>query len=302
MHRVAIVIFSALLLTPAWGIETFVQSVGVYETTQPTNTQVPNWTTGWPTSGVTGWNYVGSVAGASGVYLGNGWVLTAAHVGFGNFTLGTAPAYTAVPGSLNYIYNSDGTMADIVLFKIQTSPSLLPLPMSISDPIAYYTTPPGTPVVMLGFGGGAGLSWGFDNVTEINETVSHPSSLPYISNDFFTDNGAIPPPPSKAGIMNNATVVGGDSGGGDFSFNTSTQKWNLIGINEVTGSYSNSAVTFSGMIQLSSYAVRINEIIYPSTDTPTMPFFGLLVLGGFLFLAASLSLDTRLAVPVKDRT
>jgi hypothetical protein len=56
------------------------------------------------------------------------------------------------------------------------------------------------------------------------------------------------------------------------------------------------------MIQLSSYAVRINEIIYPSTDTPTMPFFGLLVLGGFLFLAASLSLDTRLAVPVKDRT
>jgi hypothetical protein len=111
--------------------------------------------------------------------------------------------------------------------------------------------------------------------------------LPYISNDFFTDNGPISN--GSYNLNNQSTVVSGDSGGGDFSYNTTTQKWNLIGINEVTGSYSNSSVTFSGMVQLDTYVSQINAIAFPA-DTPTMPFVGVLLLGGLLFLTASLSL------------
>ena len=48
------------------------------------------------------WNHVGTIGGASGVYLGafgdGYWVLTAAHVGLGNITLNRV-TYTAVSGS-----------------------------------------------------------------------------------------------------------------------------------------------------------------------------------------------------------
>src|SRR5262249_11495973 len=45
-----------------------------------------------PSGAGTGWDYVGTIVGGSGVFLGNYagsyWVLTAGHVGAGTFTLG----------------------------------------------------------------------------------------------------------------------------------------------------------------------------------------------------------------------
>lgn len=61
-------------------------------------------------NGDLGWNYVGSLNGASGVYLGGGnglgWVLTANHVGFGNFTL-NGTTYSAIAGSGQQIGSID---------------------------------------------------------------------------------------------------------------------------------------------------------------------------------------------------
>jgi len=75
-----IAFLSAFVLTkPTYGIE----MNGAYDTTAPTSANIPNWNTGWPASNATGWNYVGQDNGSSAVYLGNGWVLTAAHVGAG---------------------------------------------------------------------------------------------------------------------------------------------------------------------------------------------------------------------------
>src|SRR5271170_1227159 len=100
MKQIAIALFTALMLMPAWAV----QNNSAYVTTQPTNTQVPNWTSGWPQSGTTGWNYVGAIGSASGVYLYNGWVITAAHVGAGNFVLGTT-TYTPIAGTTRSLTN-----------------------------------------------------------------------------------------------------------------------------------------------------------------------------------------------------
>lgn len=74
-----------------------------------------NGNTNLPT-GDMGWSYVGSENGASGVYLGGsngtGWVLTANHVGFGNFTV-NGVTYNAIAGSGQQIAS-----IDLYAFKI----------------------------------------------------------------------------------------------------------------------------------------------------------------------------------------
>jgi len=95
---------------------------GTFNTTALTSTNVPNWTTGWGTAAVTGWNHVGTVNGASGVYVGNDWVITAGHEGAGTFSLG-GTNYTEVPGSAQGI-PANGYSVELTLFQITTAPNL----------------------------------------------------------------------------------------------------------------------------------------------------------------------------------
>lgn len=92
-----------------------------------------------------GWDYVGAVGGASGVYLGetNGafWVLTAAHVGAGSFTL-SGMTYEMVADSAVTLSGD----ADLVLFRIDADPGLATLTLAESTPGI------GSAVTMIGFG------------------------------------------------------------------------------------------------------------------------------------------------------
>ena len=110
-----------------------------------------------------GWNQVASVGGLSGIYLGNGWVLTANHVGTANPNI-QGVWYPVVPGSDVQLQNPnpippDPPLADLKVFRIDPSPSL-PL-VRIRE-----TTPAdGTNVTMMGRGAlrGAATSWsGYD--------------------------------------------------------------------------------------------------------------------------------------------
>jgi len=213
---------------------------GAYDTTEPTNSQVSNWTNNWNLgTGITGWDYVGQVAGfASGVYLRNGWVLTAGHVGAGTFDL-AGTSYAAIAGTTHSIQTTVGNTgtADLVLFQIANPPNLAGLTLSTSTPTVNFSK-----AVMVGYGGGQGETWGYDTVTSKNIGVNVNS---FYSIDFEAAYGT---PTSNV-----SHLVSGDSGGGDFIY--TSNHWTLAGINEAIDGSNNSY-----MVDLSYYYTQINAV------------------------------------------
>jgi len=245
-----------------------------FNTTDTIGSSVSGWSSGWGSSG-DGWNYVGEVNDASGVYLGNNWVLTAAHVNNptsftlnGNVYNATGISYTNFTNSLT------GTAAaDLHLFQIfntsttGTNVTLSNLSLATTVPSLNQT------VVMIGYGGASGQasqSWG-------TNTVYHNTQYPvsvngYQSIDFTTLNSG----------QNYASVGLGDSGGGDFM--KIGANWQLAGINEASISYSGTNpltgtnYTGSAFIQLGAYSTQISAIVnaVPEPSTWTLAVLSLL--------------------------
>jgi len=270
------VVFS---LVQAGAVENDTNSSDPYNTNAPTSSDIANWDTGWAQpqgqSGITGWNYVGIVAGgggaASGVYLGNGWVLTAAHVGAGIFTLGSGQ-YTVVPGSIDqgipWQSGSNNYTADLTLFQIQPDgvttfslPNLPSLTIATSAPTVFGGSHrPGSSVAMIGYGDGGSITnetWGLNTVTQANVLVN-PTGYSYVSNDFETAYGTTTAGMGRfqSSVTNDYQLVLGDSGGGDFIYDSSSGIWELAGINEALDSNNDSF-----MIQLSTYSSQFNTIV-----------------------------------------
>ena len=70
-----------------------------------------------------GIGHVGSIGDASGVYLGNGWVITVNHVAIGPYTL-DGQTYDDVPGSKVRLDTPGVGLADLAVFKIDGDPGL----------------------------------------------------------------------------------------------------------------------------------------------------------------------------------
>jgi len=98
-----------------------------------------------------GWDHVGVLGGAAVVYLRNGWVLTAAHVGLGSVSLG-GTVYAAVPGSDIQLDNGEGTLADLVVFAITPIPPLPDLEIRANPAL------PTGEVIMVGHGSNRGVA------------------------------------------------------------------------------------------------------------------------------------------------
>jgi hypothetical protein len=100
-------------------------SFAVIDATSTTNTSDPG-------DGVP-WANVGSVNGGSGEYLGNGWVLTAAHVGAGPIALDSG---TFQPdGRVIRLTNpNDSSATDILLYHVVVAPNLSGLTISATNP------------------------------------------------------------------------------------------------------------------------------------------------------------------------
>ena len=280
----ALLAFAAWFLAiPARAVqETDSHGVVSFNTNDPDNTDIAGWESGWGNTTATGWDYVGTVGAGSGVYLGDGWVLTVAHVGAGNITLDSG-TYDVDPNSIHYIYN-DGTdtsvysglagqQADLVLYQVYNPnpggalPNLPNLNLTLTQP-----TGPAA-VAMLGYGGsnGPGLeSWGYNTVTATNVITPLDS---YETIDFTTQNGHFFP-----GGFNKAQVVSGDSGGGDFILNGNS--WELVGLNEAYGTLTPGGPTNSFMIQLDDYDAQIESITGLNVNaTPEPPLWLLLPFG-----------------------
>ena len=97
--------------------------------TTPTLALIIDWEDGRVQEGTSdppnGWSNVGRRLGgpSSLVYLGNRWVITAAHVGAGIVELG-GQQYDPVAGSPRTLLNADGSEADLVLFQLARDPEI----------------------------------------------------------------------------------------------------------------------------------------------------------------------------------
>jgi hypothetical protein len=195
-----------------------------------------------------GWDHVGSLNGATGVYLGSfggvPWALTATHVGPGTLTLGGV-SYEAVPGAAVVIRNPDGSPTDLTAFPLTTMPELPPLNLA--------STSPGTGAVVMMIGNGAtqlgplrswtlapfGNSYTWQSSTSEEGTVSgyllgasarRWGWAAYAGTSTFTANGT-----SQRGVFTEFIPVSqssqaatGDSGGAVFF--QEGNSWSLVGI------------------------------------------------------------------------
>ena len=96
-----------------------------------------------------GWANMGLINGASGIYLGAGWVLTAAHVGLGSISIGGI-SYNPLSNSLVTLTNTTvgrTTNTDLVMFQLTSQPAGLgSLTLASTAPTL------GAPVTMIGAG------------------------------------------------------------------------------------------------------------------------------------------------------
>jgi len=239
-----------------------------------------------------GFAYVGTRGGLTVVYLGDGWVLTANHVGVGTVEIEGVP-YEPVPGSDVRLQNDDASLADLLLYAVYPPPPDLPLLPVRAAPLLG-----GEPVVMIGHGRDRGpatswdpngppppgpiggyqwastrsMRWGTNAVdgfpeTPISNTVS-----------FYTtfDEG-------QAG--DEAQAATGDSGGAVFVYDG--VEWQLAGIQFAIGVFSNQPAQTALYGNL-TYAADLSYYYDQIADTVALPepAGGPALLSGALLLAA----------------
>ncbi len=174
-----------------------------------------------------GWANVGVCNGWTAVYLGSGWVLTAAHVGASNIDL-EGTIYAADINSRERVYNPDGTAADLMLFRIDSEPDLPSLKISAESP------PIGSPIVMVGSGlgrgekttglGRVGFFWQAPSLKRWGTSMVHE----YLHDQSIGNTDAFATRFSIAKTAHEAHAAHGDSGGAAFAYLEG--RWHLVGI------------------------------------------------------------------------
>ena len=170
-----------------------------------------------------GWSHVGRRGGLTAIYMGNGWVLTANHVGEGDVVL-EGVTYPAVTGSKIRIGE-----ADLAVFQIDPSPGLPILPISAATnlvgaevtmigngrnrgPATSACDPPGPPIDGYEWGAGKSMRWGTNVVDDYDNVFS--------TEAFYTEF-------TEGGTGHEAQAATGDSGGAVFVKDEAV--WKLAG-------------------------------------------------------------------------
>lgn len=265
-----------------------------------------------------GWDYVGQIGIASGIYLGEyggeHWVVTCSHVGPYGITLGGI-GYSAINGSRVQV----GTY-DMILYRIDVPDgdplhNLPNLRLTNEDSNIMLNAE----VTMIGYGGafqqnilthyqvdtdtephtwtivptegeadysgvrnssGQGKSWGTNHVINCEATYEgNPNAYMLVEFDNLEDEGQ--------GVV-------GDSGGGVFYFNPKTGMWELAGLMDLVSKYDGqpeNAVIFGNetyIIPIVSHLDEISAIIgYDFKNQPIPePASATLALAGAALLGA----------------
>ena len=207
-----------------------------------------------------GWANVGVLGVGTGIYLGNNWVLTAAHVGGGSIVL-NGGTYAMLAGSGTTLTNNGApgksATTDLYMFKLASTPPGLP-----DITIASSTAAPGAAVTMIGAGRDRGAftqwsvntgttPWDWTPVSSGGNFAGYQTlssrSMRWGTNtvdasgiwvaDGFGDVNMLATDFSDSGSPSNeAQAAYGDSGGGVFRKNGSA--WELSGTILAVAGYS----------------------------------------------------------------
>ena len=239
-----------------------------------------------------GFEYVGRRGSlVTAVYLGDGWVLTADHVGIGPVTL-DGITYNPIPGAEIQMDNGDGTFADLKLFGLQTYPNWPMLPISDTTPSI------GDDIIMIGGGRdrGAPTSWDpngppppgpiggylWDTPRTIRWGTNQIEDIPATPIQDTWAIGSLFDAIGQGGTPHEAMAADGDSGGAFFIKRGGT--WELAGIMYVIFIYTGQPVDTSlyGDItyasDLAMYRDQIKDITGLPEPTGAGPVGALLVL------------------------
>jgi len=180
-----------------------------------------------------GWANIGAGNGLTVVYIGNGWVLSAGHVGEVTVAI-DGGVYPPVAGSRVLLRNSNDTESDLELFRIDPQPPSLPALTIRATPVSV-----GELTLMVGngrdrgtastwqnpptedgyhWGAGKRIRWG----TNVVDVSSHPIIVFGLSTHAFITSF------TKLGTEFEGQATKGDSGGPVFTLIDST--WELSGI------------------------------------------------------------------------
>lgn len=260
-----------------------------------------------------GFANIGTLNGASAIYLGNRWVLTASHVGSGAVVFGgTSYAVSGPVTQLNNMGTSGMTsQTDMILFQINADPGLPSLTISPGAPApgddlvmigngtnrnsfrSYYTVVqgpgagddlwtavggpgPGVEELFLPSSGNA-VRWGTNDVDSVALNVNAGSGSVRSFATVFDDD--------PSGRPNEAQGVLGDSGSGVFCKVGAT--WQLLGMTHAIGGiagYDNIPASPASSVigdsatfiaDLSFYRTQILTVI-PEPGSATLAAAGLL--------------------------
>jgi len=204
-------------------------SFAIVDANSTTNTSDPG--------GGVPWANVGSVNGGSGTYLGNGWVLTAAHVGPGPIAFDSG---TFQPdGRVIRLSNPDTSLADMLLYHLVLTPGLTGSVVSSSTPAI------GSLVDLVGYGrirGSAEQSFSTEYGPKSGFYWSPNGTKSYGRNLIqtgVTTRTLLGVGSFRGFILDftppDAQVATGDSGGAVFYKNSAT--WELAGMIEALASF-----------------------------------------------------------------
>lgn len=249
-----------------------------------------------------GWANVGLCGTGSAIYLQDNWVLTAYHVGAGTVNFGGTNYTQDATQPTIRVKNSDGSNADMVLFRLASTPAgVRDLTIASSTPAANKT------LTMIGYGRTQQTSlttWYVDTATDPDTWSEIPGSGTATRTGFKTTSART----KQWGtnklydtlVLNNVygktslfrtdfdtsgdecQAINGDSGGAVFVLNGS--EWQLAGMIDVTytqnGQPSYTAVhgTYTGIADLSVY----REQILDTLAIPEPGTLALLAAGGAL--------------------
>jgi hypothetical protein len=235
-------------------------------------------------------DHVGMVGMGTGIYLGDGYVLTSAHVGCFPFRMGDGSYYKPIYESWHTLKNPDGGKCDLALFKVHPGAPgsslsrLSSLPIGEAEMGLETVNQDAAPMVMVGTGYtqkdtpttilGSDLVLGYsmqpkrgkksgsNSVAEILEKPV-PTIGGYKTDCFITKFDA---------NEGEAQAADGDSGGAMFAYNTERAQWELVGC-IIAVSQKGKAVPFgckTFLGKLASYKPQLKGARSNPSDAPAI--------------------------------